>query len=37
MRIYARDKKSFRKVFHDASNLGLDDVGDLDTIIKQRT
>ena len=35
--IYARDKKSLRKVFHDASNLGLDGVGDLDTIVKQRT
>ena len=33
--IYARDKKSLRKVFHDANNLGLDDVGDLDTIVKQ--
>ena len=35
--IYARDKKSLRKVFHDASNLGLNDVGDLDTIVKQQT
>ena len=35
--IYARDKKSLRKVFHDASNLGLDDVGNLDTIVKKRT
>ena len=27
--IYARDKKSLRKVFHDANNLGLGHVGDL--------
>ena len=37
MGIYARDKKSFRKVSHDASNLGLDDIGNLDTIVNQRT
>ena len=34
--IYARDKKSLRKVFQDAKNLGLE-VGDLDTIVRQRT
>ena len=34
--IYAKDKKLLRKVFNDAKNLGLD-VGDLDTIVKQRT
>ena len=34
--IYAKDKKLLRKVFNDAKNFWLD-VGDLDTIVKQRT
>ena len=35
--IYAREEKSPRKVFHDASKQGLEGARDLDAIFKQRT